>query len=160
MGHGKDIRERAERMNDPDFLDEVVGRCSGLSYTYREYVRPIEGLAEQPGPAIGDRAPDADLDAGATLFDLTRHTSYTLAVLRAAEPANPPGNETLDRLRQRFEPVLRIHEVPGSPEVARHYGSTPYDRVVLIRPDGYLAFHGAAEELPLLESYLASSLTV
>src|SRR5690606_35321504 len=68
MGHGKDIAERAQRINDKSFLEAVVGRCSGISYTYRDYVEQPAGLAELPGPAIGDRAPDADLPGGRSVF--------------------------------------------------------------------------------------------
>src|SRR5262244_656683 len=57
MGHGKDIAERAQKIKDRDFLDAVVGRCSGLSYTYRNHVATPAGLAAIEGPAPGDRAP-------------------------------------------------------------------------------------------------------
>jgi 2-polyprenyl-6-methoxyphenol hydroxylase-like FAD-dependent oxidoreductase len=158
MGHGKDIHERAQRMNDPQFLDQVVGRCSGISYTYRDYVRPIEGLSEQPGPAIGDRAPDVDLEGGRTLYDLTRHTRFTLFVLRNAMSRGGEGEQSLARLQERFGQVLEMHEISGSAAVERHYGSTPYDRMFLVRPDGYVGFRGALTELPLLEATLGSML--
>lgn len=56
------IAERAQKIRDSEFLDAVVGRCSGISYTYRDYVPKVPGLAETAGPAIGDRAPDLDFD--------------------------------------------------------------------------------------------------
>lgn len=158
MGHGQDIRERAERMNDPEFLGQVVGRCSGISYTYRDYLRPIEGLAEQPGPAIGDRAPDADLDRGRTLYDLMRHTRFTLLVLRGTRFPNGNRNEALERFRERFGRIMETREIGGGGDVARRYGSTPHDRLYLIRPDGYIGFRGALSELPLLEAHLRTLL--
>ena len=164
MGHGKDIRERAQRMNDPQFLDQVVGRCSGISYTYRDYVRPIEGLSEQPGPVIGpeigDRAPDVDLEDGRTLYDLTRHTGFTLFVLRNAMSRDREGDQSLARLQERFGQVLETHEIRSSAAVERRYGSTPHDRILLIRPDGYLGFRGALTELRLLEAHLGSMLAI
>ena len=48
MGHGKSIAERTARISDPQFLEAVVGRCSGISYTYRDYVDQPQGLAPQP----------------------------------------------------------------------------------------------------------------
>ena len=47
MGHGKDIAERAQKIRDPVFLEAVVGRCSGISYTYREQAQP-PSVAERP----------------------------------------------------------------------------------------------------------------
>ena len=54
MGHGKDIAERAQKIRDPEFLEAVVGRCSGISYTYRDQ-------AQQPTHAhrSRDRRPRA-----------------------------------------------------------------------------------------------------
>jgi hypothetical protein len=51
-----------------------------------------------------------------------------------------------------------MHEISGSAAVERHYGSTPYDRMFLVRPDGYVGFRGALTELPLLEATLGSML--
>lgn len=158
MGHGKDIKERAQRMNDRQFLEEVVGRCSGISYTYRDYIPPVDGLSEQPGPAIGDRAPDVDLEGGRTLYDLTRHTGFTLLVLRSASSAASAAGQSLAALQKRFGRVLTTHDIRCSAAVERCYGSTPYDRVLLIRPDGYIGFRGALTELPLLEARLGSML--
>jgi hypothetical protein len=162
MGHGKDIHERAQRMNDRQFLDQVVGRCSGIAYTYRDYIRPIEGLSDQPGPAIGpeigDRAPDVGLEGGRTLYDLTRHTGFTLFVLRNAMSRDGEAEHSLARLQERFGQVVKTHELRNSAAVGRHYGSTQHDRVFLVRPDGYVGFRGALSELPLLEAHLSSML--
>src|SRR5262245_41808144 len=76
MGHGKDIAERASKIRDPEFLDAVVGRCSGISYTYRDYLPKVAGLADCEGPLPGDRAPDVDLGRGHALFDFTRHPRF------------------------------------------------------------------------------------
>jgi 2-polyprenyl-6-methoxyphenol hydroxylase-like FAD-dependent oxidoreductase len=158
MAHGKDIHERAQRMNDRQFLDQVVGRCSGISYTYCDCVRPIEGLSKQPGPAIGDRAPDVDLEDGRTLYDLTRRTGFTLLVLRSAVSRDGDDDRSLARLQERFGQVVETRELRSSAAIERHYGSTPHDRVFLIRPDGYIGFHGALSELPLLQAHLGSVL--
>jgi hypothetical protein len=145
-------------MNDRQFLDLVVGRCSGIAYTYRDYVRPIEGLSEQPGPEIGDRAPDVDLESGRTLYDLTRHTGFTLFVLRNAMSRDGEADHSLARVQERFGQVVKTHELRNSAAVERHYGSTPHDRLFLVRPDGYVGFRGALTELPLLEAHLGSML--
>jgi 2-polyprenyl-6-methoxyphenol hydroxylase-like FAD-dependent oxidoreductase len=157
MSHGKDIQERAKKIADKDFLDQVIGRCSGISYTYRDYVAPIEGLAEQPGPAIGDRAPDVDLPGGMSLFDLTRHTQFTLLVLPGAGGSRD-ASAALAPLERRFGRALRTHSVMRSPALVRAYGDSVDDRVLLIRPDGYIGFRGTLAELPQLEAHLTATL--
>jgi len=157
MGHGKDIHERAKKMSDRGFLEQVVGRCSGIAYTYRDYVPPIQGLAEQPGPAIGDRAPDADLPGGAALFDLTRHTDFTLLVL-PGDGAQESAEGAVARVLERFGRAIRVHRVPRSPDLDRRYGKSRDERLYLMRPDGYIGFRGTAAELPMLEKYLRSLL--
>jgi hypothetical protein len=160
MGHGKDIQERAKRMNDKEFLSKVVGRCSGISYTYRDYVRPMTGLAMLPGPAIGDRAPDVDLESGGALFDSTRHTGFTLLVLPGSRRAHGARleveltNAALERVKRRFPSVVRSHQLPTSAALERVYGSVLDDRLLLIRPDGYVGFHCLAGEVARLETHL------
>ena len=160
MGHGKDISERAKKMGDRAFLDQVIGRCSGISYTYRDYVPKAEGLAELPGPAIGDRAPDVDLGGGAALFDLTRHTRFTLLGLPAGERASAELDAALRSLHARFGRVLERHVVPPSAALARRYGESARDRLYLLRPDGYVGFRCLASESPRLEAHLAEMLTL
>ncbi len=160
MGHGKDIAERAQKIRDPVFLDQVIGRCSGISYTYRDYVPKVEGLVDVEGPVNGDRAPDADLGAGRTLFDLTRHTRYTLLALPANERGSPELERAMHALESRFGRVLQSHTVAPSPSLAKHYGESARDRLFLLRPDGYVGFRCLASEAVRLESYLAGLLTL
>jgi NADPH-dependent dioxygenase len=160
MGHGKDIAERAAKIKDPAFLDAVVGRCSGLSYTYRDHVEKAERLADIAGPRNGDRAPDADLAGGRTLFDFTRHTGFTLLLL-AADDANVPSREALLRpLTQRYRGLLEAHVVPPTPSLSKQYGTDSRDRLFLLRPDGYVGFRSLASEADELEAYLARTLIV
>jgi len=150
MGHGKDIAERAQKIRDSEFLAAVVGRCSGVSYTYR-------GLAEPPpegGPAAGDRAPDVDLGRGRTLFDLTRHASCTLLALPAREEQGAALQANLKGLVHRFAPVLEMRTVPPSAALAERYGASDDDRLLLLRPDGYVALRCTAGETPKLEARL------
>jgi hypothetical protein len=164
MGHGKDIQERAKRMNDKAFLGKVVGVCSGVSYTYRDYIPATTGLAALPGPAVGDRAPDVDLEGGGALFDTTRHTSFTLLVLPGSRRAHGGrlqvelSNAALERIEQRFPRVVRTHHLPVSSALERAYGGVVEDRLLLIRPDGYVGFHCLAGEVARLETHLSQLL--
>ena len=151
MGHGKDIAERAQKIKDPAFLEAVVGRCSGISYTYRDQKQPLVG---DQGPAIGDRAPDVDLGGGRTLFDLTRHAKWTLLALPARAEREPALQSSLAPLAQRFKPVLELHAVPPSAALAARYGASGDDRLLLLRPDGYVGFRCKASDVGALESRL------
>ena len=151
MGHGKDIAERAQKIKDPKFLEAVVGRCSGVSYTYRDQAQPA---SSETGPAIGDRAPDVDLGNGRTLFDLTRHAKYTLLALPAREEGQAALQASLAPLVQRFASVLELRGVPPSAALAARYGSSPDDRLLLLRPDGYVGFRCKASDAASLEARL------
>jgi len=159
MGHGKDVGERSERINDPEFLNAIVGRCSGISYTYRDYVDQPAGLAPLAGPAIGDRAPDADLGDGTVLFDLLRHPGFTLLAVAGSE-----GNGELEQISRRFgdrySGILHSRVLPGSPELEKYYGRYEQDRLYLIRPDGYVGYRCLAAEAGRLDEHLQSTLIV
>jgi len=152
MGHGKDIAERAQKIRDPVLLEAVVGRCSGISYTYRN---PTEPPGAADGPAVGDRAPDVDLGRGRTLFDLTRHASCTLLVMPASESGGAALEARLQGLARRFAPVLELRVAPPTQALAERYGSSDEDRLLLLRPDGYVAYRGKASGLAALEEQLA-----
>jgi NADPH-dependent dioxygenase len=160
MGHGKDIAERAAKIKDPAFLDAVVGRCSGLSYTYRDHVPGDEGVAEIEGPVNGDRAPDAELPGGRALYDFTRHPGFTLLLLAADEATVPSRVALLRGFTQRYNGLLEAHVVPPSRSLAAQYGSDSRDRLFLLRPDGYVGFRCLASEAERLEAHLARTLIV
>jgi NADPH-dependent dioxygenase len=154
MGHGKDIGERAKKISDQDFLDAVVGRCSGISYTYRDYLEQPEGLSSISGPEIGDRAPDADLANGGTLFGLTRHTGFTVLAMPGSNQQSPDSNPELDSLQERFDSVLRFHALDASTDLENFYGRGPEDRLYLIRPDGYIGYRCLSSEAGRLAAHL------
>ena len=152
MGHGKSIAERTTRIGDPQFLDAVVGRCSGISYTYRDYVDQPHDIDLDGGPAIGDRAPDVDLGAGKTLFAMTRHTGFTLLGIAGTDGVSGALVGRLDDLQSRFPGALRAYVLPPGPELAARYGTGREDRLYLIRPDGYVGFRcRAAESARIIE---------
>ena len=154
MAHGKSIAAREKAMFEPGYTERVVNTCSGIAYTYKDYVEKIAGLADIDGPAIGDRAPDVDFEDGGALWDYCRHPDYTLLVM-------PGGNAdaTVSRLRGRFGAVMRVAAMPSSTALSAVYG--PADgRMYLVRPDGYVGFKCAAGEAGLLEQYLDDMLAL
>jgi hypothetical protein len=120
----------------------------------------MTGLALLPGPAIGDRAPDVDLEGGGALFDATRHTGFTLLLLPGSRRAHGATLEVeisstaLERVQRRFPRVVRAQRLQASAALDRAYGSVLDDRLLLIRPDGYVGFHCLAGEVARLEAYL------
>jgi 2-polyprenyl-6-methoxyphenol hydroxylase-like FAD-dependent oxidoreductase len=155
MGHGKSIAERTARISDPQFLDAVVGRCSGISYTYRDYVVQPQGLAPQPvGPAIGDRAPDAIMPDGKSLFALTRHTGFTLLVIPGAAGIEAKLRSGVERVAAAHGDILKLFLLPPVPELQQRYGYGAESRLYLIRPDGYVGFRCLETELPRLQQFL------
>jgi hypothetical protein len=52
MTHGKDIAQRKQTMFEPGFTEKVVNYCSGVAYSYRDFVDKPEGLSGLDGPAV------------------------------------------------------------------------------------------------------------
>jgi len=156
MGHGKSIAERTARISDPQFLEEVVGRCSGISYTYRDQMEQGPGADLPGGPLPGDRAPDADLGDGRSLFALTRSTGHTLLGIPGSAGDPAVLAVALDDLQRRFAPLLRSHRLPANADIARRYGSGSADRLYLIRPDGYVACRATVADVARIRAHVES----
>jgi hypothetical protein len=155
MTHGKDIAQRKQTMFDPGYTEKVVNYCSGVAYTYRDYVPKPATLTELSGPAIGDRAPDIDFEQGGTLFDKLRHEYFTLLVKSDGRNRSP----VIERLQRRFGNVLAVEDLPESEALSKRYG--PSDgRLILVRPDGYIGFKCSAAEVALLEATLEGILII
>jgi Aromatic-ring hydroxylase, C-terminal len=136
-------------MFDPGYTEKVVNSCSGVSYTYRDYVQKPAALTELSGPAIGDRAPDIDFEQGGTLFDRMRHEYFTLLVM----PGHRFPSPVVESLQRQFSPVLAVETLPASDALSKRYG-TGDGRLFLVRPDGYIGFKCAVNEASLLEASL------
>jgi hypothetical protein len=154
MTHGRDIAERRETMFEPGYREKVVNYCSGVAYTYRDVAgRPLlpTGIG---GPAIGDRAPDVDLESGGTLFDRLRHPYFTVLAM-----VDGPGLAPLvGSIEECFGRVVHVEALPMSKALSRRYGASD-GRLFLIRPDGYIGFTCGAEEAGQLEAHLRRTLT-
>lgn len=149
MTHGKDIAQRKQTMFGSGYTEKVVNSCSGVAYTYKDYVQRPAGLTELDGPAIGDRAPDIDFEQGGTLFDRLRHQYFTLLAVPDTDGRSP----VVERLKDRFSRVLAVEALPNSKAFAKRYGAND-GRLILVRPDGYIGFKCAAPEVHMLETAL------
>jgi hypothetical protein len=70
-----------------------------------------DGLRDMPGPAIGDRAPDVDLDDGRARYDLTRHPGFTLVALSSRPDRLPEAEPVLAALQARMGGELGTHRL-------------------------------------------------
>jgi 2-polyprenyl-6-methoxyphenol hydroxylase-like FAD-dependent oxidoreductase len=153
MTHGKDIAQRKQTMFEAGYRERVVNSCSGVSYTYRDVVDKPPQLVELDGPAIGDRAPDVDFEAGGALFDRLRHPYFTLLAM----PGSGDPAPFIDRVTRRFGSRLAAETLPASQALSQRYGAHD-GRYYLVRPDGYVAFKASAGQAGLLEHCLAGLL--
>ncbi|MDG2177141.1 MAG: FAD-dependent monooxygenase [Gammaproteobacteria bacterium] len=151
MGHGKDISERGEQMEDPAYLEKVVGCCSGISYTYRDTIQQYPELEALQGPAIGDRAPDADLENGQSLFRLLGDTRFTLL----ASGLNDEQSEMVAALAENYPKILKLEVLDNSPAFNARYQTEGKPVLFLVRPDGYIGFRCLANETDALENFLS-----
>ena len=155
MGHGKSIEERSARMNDPAFIDAVIGRCSGIAYTYRDYIAPPAGLLSMlEGPAMGDRAPDLVLPDGQSLYAATRTAGFSLWMVPGSSADTQRAWQTACDLAALHPEALCAHLLPASDAVASAFGVTPECRYYLIRPDAYIGFRCWAAEAGRLRDHL------
>jgi 2-polyprenyl-6-methoxyphenol hydroxylase-like FAD-dependent oxidoreductase len=154
MTHGKDIAQRTRTMFDAEYAEKVVNYCSGVAYTYKDYVQKPAALTELDGPAVGDRAPDIDFEECGTLFDRLRHEYFTVLAM----PGDRDRSPVVEQLQRRFSRVLAVETLPTSEALAKRYGRSD-GRLILIRPDGYVGFKCAADEAHLLEATLDGLLT-
>jgi hypothetical protein len=155
MGHGKDISERGEQMEDPAYLEKVVGCCSGISYTYRDYIQQYPELEALQGPAIGDRAPDTDLENGQSLFRLLGDTRFTLL----ASGLNDEQSALVAALAENYPKILKLEVLDNSPAFNARYQTEGKPVLFLVRPDGYIGFRCLAAEIDALETYLSGLFT-
>ena len=155
MGHGKGIEQRVKRIDDAGFLDEVVGRCSGLSYTYKD-VLALDGDDDLPGPAVGDRVTAIDFDHDEGMFAPESASRYLLVGVSARPQESGRVRAAVDALAQRFPLVLDARVVDGSESFHSRCGDAA--QLVLVRPDGYIGARCRVESAAALRGRLEADL--
>ena len=116
-------------------------------------------VCECGGPAplrAGDRAPDCEVrdETGATfrIFDLYKEPLHTALMIR------PPGETDLQRFAQLFatyRDVMHGIVLVDGDEDFRDFYAQRGGVLYVVRPDGYVGFHGKPSDLDALESWAA-----
>lgn len=158
MAHGRGMEERMALTESADWQVATTELIAGVSYTYRDFIETPPGLASMPdGPAAGDRAPDADLPDGRTVYELFRHTGLTLLLMPADAGETRHAEAIKARVADRFGAIVHSHRLGGEGELtalAPAYGSDGAGRLYLVRPDGYIAFRSRLSEADKLFAHL------
>jgi hypothetical protein len=75
-------------------------------------------------------------------------------VLPAREERQAALQASLEALVHRFAAVLELRVLLPSAALAARYGTSDDDRLLLLRPDGYVGFRCKASEVAALEARL------
>jgi 2-polyprenyl-6-methoxyphenol hydroxylase-like FAD-dependent oxidoreductase len=143
-------------------VEEKLGEgLSGIAVNYRRSPIVEEHNRGAPGPAAGDRAPDAPVekaDSGTPLrlYDLIAEHRHVLLLIGSDPGDSSPGSLgcplTVFRVAPRGIPTGDLIDSEGF--VAARFGPAP--AAYLIRPDGYVGFRCSQNELAAaLPAYLA-----
>jgi hypothetical protein len=166
----REIRDRLVPLlgNLEPVRHRILSEISELGVNYRSSLIVEQHGAFHGGPAAGDRALDAALPGGVTLFERLRGTEHVLLLFDGLDltPEAGEGPAELRQLEQEFPGVLRLHRVRRQadgegdalpdPDGAVHqrYGAR-HACAYPVRPDGYVGFRGTPPRAETLRRYLS-----
>ncbi|KAI1629730.1 pentachlorophenol monooxygenase [Exophiala viscosa] len=176
MGFGEEPGDRYHLTQVPNWEDTTIKLVSGLSHNYCKVVRVPDGLRPTKGPRAGERAPDALLTKSPLrhLYDIFRRPQFTLLVC----PSKLRKNEHLahavtirDTLEKRFPNCVCIYLISDKREAEFDFDHQSNDetgefleryeidqnddgRLVLVRPDLYVAMSCCMSEWEAVSEYL------
>lgn len=150
------------------FLPELIGKVSGVAYHYRgshadsrtpDSAVSVPEADNQVNSAAqlraGDRAPNVELRPGTWLYDLLRHSGFTLLIVTPGADA-PASIDALMEQLALYAAVLKVHVLAPGP--ARYTSAGAKPRLYLLRPDGYIAFCAALANADVMHAWLAKQL--
>jgi hypothetical protein len=114
-------------------------------------LRAGDRVSDLPVTALNRQAP-AERSEPATIFGLLDPSSFTLFFSNISDPA-----KTHSEVQNAIGPwhnLIRGHAIAALPDEGtfqKHFGSSP--SIVLVRPDGYVAFTGTDKSVAKLASY-------
>ncbi len=134
---------------------------SQLWTEYRESPAVGQPGPVKNGPKAGDRAPygffEAGAESGRSIFDSLRGTDHHLLLFEGEKP-NPERlaatGEEIRGLLDRYEAPGHVHQIEtGNKSLHKSYGAKA-PSLLLVRPDGHVAYRGEAADIVGLKMYL------
>lgn len=169
MAHGRGMDDRLQLTQREGWHGETVNRISGLSYTYRDVTDVPEGLRPLAGPACGDRAPDVIFESNRRLFEFARTTRLSLFIVAGSSANEADAVELHRQICADFPAIIRSGVVLSTSSDAlgsveqlndpsggfeEQYGAVEGGQLLLMRPDGYIAFRSRLADHARLTEYL------
>lgn len=147
----------------PPIRKRAFWRISQLWTSYHDSPAVVQSGPTEKGPQAGERAPygffATGQDAGRSIFDKVRGLDHHLLLFEGgrSDTALPDPARTrkdLQALVGAYEAPVRVHAVtPGNRSLHGRYGADS-PTLILVRPDGHIAYRGPAEDLDGLGAYL------
>jgi 2-polyprenyl-6-methoxyphenol hydroxylase-like FAD-dependent oxidoreductase len=145
----------------PAMRRRVFWFLSQLWTSYRRSPAVAETGPVGRSPRAGDRAPYGGFehgpDAGRSIFDLLTGTDHHLLLFAGRRPVPDPTDAAalaIAALRDRFAAPIRLHRIDADEGRLQALYGAEAPTVVLVRPDGHIAYRGAAADVAELARYL------
>ena len=113
-------------------------------------------VAGDPDPCAGpgDRAPHAPLRGGGTVFDLLTGTDHHLLLFPVVDIDAAAAQQAAQHTVEQARIPIRLHLLDPGERAAHRAYHVRRPAMVLVRPDGYIAWRGALHDTSGLAEYL------
>lgn len=143
----------------PFIKEKLFWFISQLWTQYRESPAAAQSnLAKNvKGPKAGERAPYGFYKSGESIFGILRDTDHHLLLFEGKKP--DPSRleaslEEIEGLLGRYATPVGVHQIETENEQLHERYGAKKSALFLIRPDGHVAYRGAAGDIVGLKMYL------
>ena len=147
----------------PPFQRNFFWLLSQLWTSYRNSPAVTDVGHVKKGPQAGDRAPygffEAGPDAGTSIFTLLKGQEHHLFLFAGSKLPSPLTDfqgleERVHSLLDDYAVPIHAHVVSSGNRKLHTLYKAEEPTLILVRPDGHIAYRGGAEDLDSLKSYL------
>ncbi|GCE07476.1 FAD-dependent monooxygenase [Dictyobacter aurantiacus] len=144
----------------PLFKRRVFWLLSQLWTSYRGSPAVAQLEASKHGPQAGDRAPygffEDGPEAGKSIFALFKNMDHHLFLFAGSRSEDIPGEieEQLQTLLATYKVPIHLHRVSAANRSLHQLYGVDEPTLVLVRPDGHIAYRGRAQDLDGFRTYL------
>ncbi|GLV60880.1 oxygenase [Dictyobacter sp. S3.2.2.5] len=144
----------------PLFKRRVFWLISQLWTSYQDSPAVAQSSSSKHGPKAGDRAPygffEDGSEAGRSIFDLFKNMDHHLFLFAGSKSVDVPGEmgERLENLLAAYEMPIHLHCVSAANRSLHQLYGVNESMLVLVRPDGHIAYRGRAQDLDGFRAYL------